>query len=870
MRCSEILSATILGGSILLSGCAMFSPLKSSDPEARKAAVAAITDEKELFFVAMNVGVTLPDGFLIEQGMLTKEDYPDDVRIMAAKKISDPSYLVCCATWQDGWVYTADRLEFKGRSYYNSQNEYAFWQPVAPGDAVRAAAKEKIGNLDVLKKVALLLKADGDYDAKAMEGIFPSHVAKVEGGRTYYLEFGDGYGDKPPHPYMDTHRHILPGNPLDVVMTDIIGKKGLPEAVVLVFNGAYGAQFITPVAYDMAMMKLAGVNSKVAKALFRKIFFKDGKLQHGIPSDYSTLLYGCMVNPEKDIVTAMLGFCERDKIARPVLMKQNGDGRKRGNASSASSSKGDWDISDMKDVFARVTTPSVFAEVLISNDLQSAIGRLNKEQRCAIGCPFDKSWFDFKPSDADGVLKNLKDNETLKVLAQSASLYSIRLAAIKKITNGKILSELVEKDFRKCPYDTSMKDYDPFATAFGVGKGQFDWINATEQNSARRLREAAVLAITDVAVLKDLRRKNPDRIFNRFITKRIHENGGSDVNDIIACQKYDDSLFIMLEGETDMAANRKISSSATLKGIRLMAAEKLPEQELADIVQKEVLTVQGECPERHVAIGKFHLGQGIEDMFALVLSMAPAVRPELYIDGKALCLRERLGRDIAWANNSGNFPAHWLCLPPEVVKVVVGFKGGTFDDLYRAVCKTLNADFGYDKIRKGEVSQDIGNIDTADGETLRFFRSEITEGEDFSRSVRKRMNQRVMDETPDQGGFGALLSNIAEDAQQHKENSKNANASCFARQGALQLLATSSATKGVLGAGGSLNFKGTSIKDSMDNLKSAVKELNNLSGKLDKGLKDTAEKLKAATPKTPDETNLNDALKQLESAIDGL
>lgn len=92
-RMDRCLLMAILGLALALSGCT--SPLKSDDPATRVKAVAELSDDKELFFVAMNVGayVGMRAGSYYN-AFLTEENYADDVRVAAVKRLKniDPRF----------------------------------------------------------------------------------------------------------------------------------------------------------------------------------------------------------------------------------------------------------------------------------------------------------------------------------------------------------------------------------------------------------------------------------------------------------------------------------------------------------------------------------------------------------------------------------------------------------------------------------------------------------------------------------------------------------------------------------------------------------------------------------------------------------
>ena len=203
----------------------------------------------------------------------------------------------------------------------------------------------------------------------------------------------------------------------------------------------------------------------------------------------------------------------------------------------------------------------------------------------------------------------------------------------------------------------------------------------------------------------------------------------------------------------------------------------------------------------------------------MMLSLYGDVQPSLYLDGDTLCIADGIGRDLAWANADSR-EIHWLTLTPYIVRKIVGFKTGTFDDLKRTVESKLGILFKGGMVSKGEVSQRIANYETVEGETLRYFVGRPEGGENFQRTVRKAINQHTIDYTPLQGGLGAVFANAFEDAMQGDENAKNARSPRFAPQGSLQLQFTRNAVKG---------NQGSIMDGNLDSIEGVINQLQNLS-----------------------------------------
>ena len=434
------------------------------------------------------------------------------------------------------------------------------------------------------------------------------------------------------------------------------------------------------------------------------------------------------------------------------------------------------------------------------------------------------------------MLGKVNDQGALCALANKSKLFSVRVGAIERITDEKVLSKIAHGEIDDCPYDTSL----PGCNMLESG---IDWDTRSQNESKIRIQKVAIARMKDATNLKDVRKTSKTGAVKDAVTERLKTLGLSDVAEVCAYTNFDEGLFVMLKGIVANNDLLEVTKKAKLKGARLLAASKLKGNTLMEVAKRELSDVKSRAEKGKFDLDGLYLGVDIQDAFAILLARYPEVNPYLYLDDKVLCIAGENGKDIAWAMlKSGQ--VHWLTLPPAVVKKMVNFKSGSFDDLERAVSQRFGVNFGTDLLRKGNVSQCVGTIDTVDGETLRYFKSEIGKGEDFARSIRKAVNRHTIETNPLNGGFGAALANAFENAQQADENRKNASAAMFAQQGSLQLQLTKNAEKGRWGATGSLRANaassiGRAVLDAV-NGKEALKAVES---ELD-GLKKAGEQLK--------------------------
>ena len=647
--------------------------------------------------------------------------------------------------------------------------------------------------------------ADMGYVAKRM--LFPAANGKIENG-AFYIDWGRG---------------INPNNPLNQILIKTLEKQDTVDIQQFLVETCDWIPALAPYAYDRAL-KLAGkLNSDDAERLYKKMFLSRDENDR-------------FCKREEDPVVERI-YRNRAGSAEVLKMAKNWAWEiyrhiENPTAEIVKSALLKSSPQDANKIFARVKDPDAFLNVCGDKMI---VENMPKERIKILSLPHGGEVSDLTHDAAVAMLENVKDQSVLCALANKAKLFSVRVGAIERIADEQVLSKIAHGKISNCPYDTSLPQYNMF------GNG-IDWISRSEDASRINLRKMAIAHMEDVENLKAVRKDSELKVIKGLVTERLKSLGVSDVAEVCAYTSFDEDLFVMLKGIVATNDLLMVAQKAKLKGVRLLAAGKLKGDTLIEIAKRESAGIKSCSEKGRFDLGGLHLGVDIQDAFAILSALYPEVNPYLYLNGNVLCIASENGMDIAWAMvKSGQ--VHWLTLPPAVVKKMVGFKSGSFDDLEYAVCKAFGVDFGMDLLRKGNVSQHIGTIDTVDGETLRYFRSEIEMEEDLARSIRKSVNQYAIDVDPRNGGIGAL-ANALENAQQAEENRRNANTAMFARQGSLQLLLTRNAKKGEWGATGSLRKNaaspiGRAVLDEIKG-KAAVKSVG---GEL-KGLKEAGEQLK--------------------------
>ena len=257
MNINRVLLTVTLAGAIGILGCT--SPLKSEDPATRARAVAELSTDKELFFVAMNIGVYIgQQNGSYPNVFFTQEQYPDDVRVAAVERLKNMDYLLMCASWNDGDVYVDPgerRLEYCGANYY-FQGKEDLRIPVLPGNVVKTAAIKRLSDFATFKE------ASKSLNTKAKGRLLPKPSSTMQRGSS-----SDG------NAFIDHNGHIRPGNPLDNALRTALEKLKQPDvAAEFLYNAAEGGQGIASESFGYAMEQLEGVSSKVVYAILQKIF----------------------------------------------------------------------------------------------------------------------------------------------------------------------------------------------------------------------------------------------------------------------------------------------------------------------------------------------------------------------------------------------------------------------------------------------------------------------------------------------------------------------------------------------------------------------------------------------------------------------
>ena len=731
---------------MVLVGCT--SPLKSDNPARRMEAVAELSDEKELFFIAMNIGVSigLRNGSYYN-AFLTEENYADDVRVAAVQRLSNTDYLLCCASWQDGDRYADSGLEqgclkFKGEDYHVHDADSRLIVKVKPGDAVRSAAIRRLTTPEIFRRSARSF-LETENQSSVRTRLFPSCRHWT----------GSSWSDGGETAFVDYYGQIKKDNPIDRAIVKAIEGQFSSEAVVefLLEAGDNGLS-IAPKAYEVGIGQVSAVSSDMATRLFRKMFVRS---KGSVPDELkpgAMKVFSMIDNPDAEIVMTALRLSS---------------------------------FVDIPNVLGKVSQSDVLAKVLCDKKLIEIVPH---NARRELYCPLDVIKADMRPDIAKRLVEQVKDSAMLGEVAVGAAFFSVRLAAVKQLSDDCQLARIALDSMKDCPFDTSLPKYDLISN-------RIDWWNFTEKKSAMQIRRLAVSKMSDVTALRRVRKSTEDDEIKKEASARLVALGASDVATILAATVYDKDLFSMLDELKDRGEIERVAKESKLKGVRVMAASKLTHDACAAFARKECAAFSSRCPEGRIDIGGFFLGMNIEDALSLLVSRFHDVRPCLYLDGNVLCIADANKRDMVWANVESR-EVHWLTLPPQIVRQIVGFKSGTYAELEGTVQSSLSVNFKMNVISKGDVRQQIGEVETVDGESLRYFKSEVKKGENFKRSVRKSIREDIALADPMSGGLGAVFVNAIEDAQQADENTSNARSPRFAEQGSLQLQWTKNAVKG--------------------------------------------------------------------------
>ena len=289
----------ILASLVISTGCV--SPLKSDDQAERLNAVANVSDEKELFLIAMNVGAsTFGSG-----AQLYEERYHSDVRLAAVKRLSAPALLLKCATWSDGDTYSDPGVEsgtfsYRGNDYrvYNREDLKA---RVSQMEEVHTAAIKRLTEAEVFVRLPAELEkynrgmTSGESDNSIRTGLFPGKPR---------------YADKvPENAFVDYYGCTKKNNPLDRVLTRIVKEQKDQVALCdfIIASREYGPN-VYPNAIDAAIEILDGSCQKEIAETFVQLFLNDEKLPWNPRVSWGWKLLEKMDAPPESVLCKMVSL----------------------------------------------------------------------------------------------------------------------------------------------------------------------------------------------------------------------------------------------------------------------------------------------------------------------------------------------------------------------------------------------------------------------------------------------------------------------------------------------------------------------------------------------------------------------------------
>jgi len=251
-----------------LHGCK--SALESDDAEIRVSAVEQISNNDELFLIAMNIGLVVNRkiGGYCDASCCTKS-YHDDVRVAAANRISDPLLLLKCAAWPDGVTYRHGgeselTFDYKGETCMVNNSSSTLRATVRPGGAVRTAARKRLADevafaklVDALKNLnAEPVSTREKFDAKMIiEALFPCC---------------DDYLDD--NPFTESWGAIRKNNPIDRELEAIVrNQTGQAALCAFVAESIGGGMEVYPRSVERAIERIDGSDADGAEKAFTAV-----------------------------------------------------------------------------------------------------------------------------------------------------------------------------------------------------------------------------------------------------------------------------------------------------------------------------------------------------------------------------------------------------------------------------------------------------------------------------------------------------------------------------------------------------------------------------------------------------------------------
>ncbi len=214
------------------------------------------------------------------------------------------------------------------------------------------------------------------------------------------------------------------------------------------------------------------------------------------------------------------------------------------------------------------------------------------------------------------------------------------------------------------------------------------------------LQKQAIKKLTDAGALKGLRQTVKNDEIKKCVSARMAELGISSVNDIVAAKKYSKYLLEMVDEISDTKDLQKIVGAASLRGVKILAAAKLGEEKAIAEAKKQMAAIKDKPTSGQFVIDGFYLGMPIEDAFAILWVKHHEVKPSLYVDEERdtflnISMGSKYPCDFAWAKIS-DMAVCRLTFTPDLVGKIIGFKGGSFTDMESAVENHLGVTFGDD------------------------------------------------------------------------------------------------------------------------------------------------------------------------------
>lgn len=401
-------------GAALLSGC--IATLRSNDAAMRMEAIERVTDQDDLFFIAINSELRAVREYGSHNTVVIEDgEYPEDVRVAAVKRLNDPVRLLKCASWQTGdKMFKMDdggsggNIEYKGNTYRIGRYQQKL--DVTLPDAVKKAALERLSTPEVRRNLGKAI--DGSVNG------FSEVLRLMPDGSEAFWSWWSSCGGS-----------LRPRNPMSVTIGKICETMGREELANFLTESSSWAPIVAPYEYGASFDRLDGVNSEVAEKLYIALFLqKDRRCA-------AKRYYTSTAEGHEDVAKSVAYWPW--KVFR-LLQSPSQD--------IVASALENSDSKEWPKILARVKDQDVLSKVLCDKKMVNAFP--SKADRAVVESSFDSVEVDLKINKAAELLAGVSDEGALNVLANSAQLFSIRSAAIAKMSNNEYLLAIAEKMLR--------------------------------------------------------------------------------------------------------------------------------------------------------------------------------------------------------------------------------------------------------------------------------------------------------------------------------------------------------------------------------------------------------------------------------------